>query len=332
VGTDGTPSDPDTYNYRQAARDALHFAALFDRFIQNLRRFLGYDVQYFAAVEPQRRLAPHIHVAMRGTLSRTELRQVLAATYHQVWWPDTSAIRFSGDHLPVWHEASGSYLDSGTGEILPDWDQALDAVGDQDEPLHVARFGQRFDAQGVLAGSRGASRCIGYLTKYLVKGLADCRRAETDAHLAHVERLADALRYEPCSPTCANWLRYGIQPKNPRPGLRPGHCRGKAHSREHLGYAGRRVLVSRKWSGKSLADHRADRKTWLMTTLGIPATDPGRYTWEPVTPGDPDHMPNAQRLLHIVADRIRWQTALDQARHKAAGHSPPDLSATGRAA
>lgn len=56
-------------------------------------RSLGYDVQYFAAVEPQRRLAPHIHIAIRGTLSRTELRQALAATYHQVWWPDTSIVR-----------------------------------------------------------------------------------------------------------------------------------------------------------------------------------------------------------------------------------------------
>jgi Replication initiator protein, pSAM2 len=46
---------------QRAARDALHFAALFDRFIQVLRRFLGCDVQYFAAVEPQRRLAPSIH-------------------------------------------------------------------------------------------------------------------------------------------------------------------------------------------------------------------------------------------------------------------------------
>ncbi len=89
VRSDGTPADPAAYDYQRAARDALHFAALFDRFIQNLRRFLGYDVQYFAAIEPQRRLAPHIHIAMRGTLSRTELRQVLAATYHQVWWPDT---------------------------------------------------------------------------------------------------------------------------------------------------------------------------------------------------------------------------------------------------
>src|SRR5262249_59071821 len=74
---DGTPADPATYDYQAAARDALHFAALFDRFVQNLRRFLGYDVQYFAAVEPQRRLAPHIHIALRGTVSRTDLPQLL---------------------------------------------------------------------------------------------------------------------------------------------------------------------------------------------------------------------------------------------------------------
>ena len=120
VSSDGTPADPDRYDYRRAARDALHFAALFDRFIQNLRRFLGYDVQYFAAVEPQRRLAPHIHIAMRGTVSRTELRQVLAATYHQVWWPPTTDVSYDDGELPVWHEASGNYLDPATGEVLPD--------------------------------------------------------------------------------------------------------------------------------------------------------------------------------------------------------------------
>ena len=62
VTADGTPADPATYDYQRAARDALHFAALFDRLIQNLRRFLGYDLQYFAAIEPQRRLAPHVHL------------------------------------------------------------------------------------------------------------------------------------------------------------------------------------------------------------------------------------------------------------------------------
>jgi hypothetical protein len=153
VREDGTPADPDAYDYERAARDALHFAALFDRFIQNLRRFLGYDLQYFATIEPQRRLAPHVHLAMRGTVSRTDLRRVLAATYHQVWWPDTSAVRFDGDELPVWDDQTGTYLDPATGEVLPSWDDALDAIGDQDGPLHVARFGPRFDAQGVTSVS-----------------------------------------------------------------------------------------------------------------------------------------------------------------------------------
>ena len=328
----GTPADPGSYDYARAARDALHFAALFDRFIQNLRRFLGYDVQYFAAVEPQRRLAPHIHIAMRGTVSRAELRQVLAATYHQVWWPGTTTVRFDGDERPVWDEQTCTYVDPYTGEVLPTWDQALDAIGDRDEPVHVARFGDRFDAQGVLSGSKDADRCIGYLTKYLTKQVADCHQAQTDPERAHADRLAEALRYEPCSPRCANWLRYGIQPKNARPGLVPGACKGKAHRREYLGYGGRRVLASRKWSGKTLADHRADRKNWLMATLGVSATDPARYAWEPVTPGDPDHMEHARRLLHVVADRVRWQAALSEARRKAATGGGDGLSVTGRAA
>ena len=74
VGEDGAPADPAAYDYDQAAGDALAFAALFDRFIQNLRRYLGYDVQYFAAIEPQKRLAPHVHLAMRGTVARAEIR------------------------------------------------------------------------------------------------------------------------------------------------------------------------------------------------------------------------------------------------------------------
>jgi len=78
---------------------------------------------------------------MRGTVSRADLRRVLAATYHQVWWPDTSVVRFDGQELPVWDEQTGTYLDPTTGEVLPTWDDALDAIGPDDEPLHVARFG-----------------------------------------------------------------------------------------------------------------------------------------------------------------------------------------------
>ncbi|MGO8978190.1 MAG: replication initiator [Streptosporangiaceae bacterium] len=330
VTADGTPADPESYDYRRAARDALHFAALFDRLVQNLRRFLGYDLQYFASIEPQKRLAPHVHIAMRGTVSRTELRQVIAATYHQVWWPSTEEVRFDGDRLPVWHEASGNYLDADTGEMLPAWDDALDAIGPLDDALHVARFGPKFDAQGVLAGSKDSGRCIRYLAKYLTKHVADCHQADTDAQRDHADRLMEALRYEPCSPACANWLRYGIQPKDAGEGLRPGACKGKAHRREHLGYGGRRVLVSRKWSGKTLADHRADRKTWLLSMLDLPA-DEGRYRWEPVTAGDDDYMARSRRLLHVLADRARWQAALAEARRRAEDETG-NLSATRRAA
>jgi len=41
--------------------------------------------------------------------------------------------------------------------------------------------------------------------------------------------------------------------------MTPGRCKGKAHRPAHLGIAGRRVLVSRKWSNKILDDHRAWR-------------------------------------------------------------------------
>jgi hypothetical protein len=124
-----------------------------------------------------------------------------------------------------------------------------------------------------------------------------------------------ALKYEPCSPTCANWLRYGIQPKNARPGLLPGFCKGKAHRREHLGYGGRRVLVSRKWSGKTLADHKAERRAY-------------RYLWQPISSDDPDIEPLSRRLLRAVAERVRWRAALDQAQQRADGNS----ATTGRAA
>jgi hypothetical protein len=331
VKDDGTPADPSTYDYRRAARDALHFSALVDRFIQNLRRALGYDAQYFGAVEPQTRLAPHLHMAIRGAVPRAVVRQIIAATYHQVWWPSTDVVRYEDDELPVWDEHLGTYLDPGTGEVLPTWDQALDAIRPNDDPLHVARFGTEFHAEGVLAGSRDAARCIRYLTKYLTKHVADCHQADTDAQRAHAARLADELRYEPCSPTCANWLRYGVQPKNARAGLRPGCCKGKAHRPEHLGYAGQRVLTSRKWSGKTLADHRGDKKARLLAALGMDeAPDPGRYTWHVVTPDDHDHMTYDKRLLYVVAERTRLKAAFEEARRRA--EEAAKLPAEGRAA
>jgi hypothetical protein len=44
VRSDGTPFDPDRYDYRRAALDALHFSKLVDRLWQNLRQAGGSSV------------------------------------------------------------------------------------------------------------------------------------------------------------------------------------------------------------------------------------------------------------------------------------------------
>lgn len=361
VRDDGTPVNPAAYDYVAAARDALHFGKLLDRWAQNLRRVAGYDVQYFAAVEPQRRLAPHVHYAIRGTLPRALVKELTAATYHQVWWPTVDRPVYDttgGALLPVWDAAHphaddpdrfGAYLDPTTGHPLPTWRQALDDLDDDPDaaPLHVARFGTQIDAKGVLAGSPEAEKCIGYLVKYLVKDLGEDltpndpddpedldpdavrpgARAEAKASAArradHIARLLDVLRYEPCSPRCANWLRYGIQPDKPRAGMRPGCCRARAHRPTHLGYGGRRVLASRKWTAKDLADHRHDRRAHVLAVLGRtpdgaptdqPDVDPGPVVWEMAKNTDPDVPTLQHRILRAVAHQVAWRTEYHRAR------------------
>ena len=225
---DGTPADPAAYDYRRAARDAIHFAALFDRFIQNLRRFLGYEVQYFAAVEPQKRLAPHVHTGdPRHRLPRRpapgprrHLPPGLVAIHRRRSASTATSCR-SGTRPP------------GTTSTRPPGKSCRPGTRPSTPSARRMRrctwpgSGPKFDAQGVLAGSKDSGRCIRYLTKYLTKNIADCHHPGTAAQQHHADQLADALRYEPCSPSCANWLRYGIQPKNPREGLRPGRVQGQ---------------------------------------------------------------------------------------------------------
>ena len=91
---------------------------------------------------------------------------------------------------------------------------------------------------------------------------------DTDAQRRHADRLHAELSVTPCSPRCAVWLLYGVQPLGVTSKTVPGHCKGRAHRRSTLGLPGRRVLVSRKWSGKTLADHKADRKAFVAQALG----------------------------------------------------------------
>ncbi|MFI5906212.1 replication initiator [Dactylosporangium sp. NPDC051541] len=314
VRSDGSPVDSATYDYRRAAWDAIAFPRLLDRFWQNLRRCVGWNVQYAGCVEPQRRLAPHAHFAIRGTISRAVLKEVAAATYHQVWWPKVDAPTCR----PTWD--GESWRDGETGQSLTTWDEALEAI--EDEPAHVIRFGTQLRAEGVNANDSNAERAIGYITKYITKSAADCHAVTTDRQRDHLERFWRELRVTPCSDRCANWLLYGIQPKNAHARLRPGNCKGRVHQRSTLGIGGRRILVSRDWSGKTLADHRYDAKAWVRALLGVEAAPEPEPTasaaWELARPDDPDLPPLRHRLLRALAQRIHWRNAVNAAKDRAA--------------
>jgi hypothetical protein len=92
--------------------------------------------------------------------------------------------------------------------------------------------------------------------------------------------------------------------------------------------------VSRQWSGKTLADHRADRRAWVRALLGLSTSDrddqadtdhaaPTRYAWELAKPGDPDLPPLGHRLLRAISERIQQRIQLDQARRLA--NAPPGV-------
>lgn len=319
---DGSPRDPGSYEYASAARDIVHFARLFDRWVQNLRRCVGYDVQYFATVEPQRRGAPHIHILLRSAISRELLRLVTAATYHQVWWPhfDPENEVYSGETLPVWDWQGMTFVDPDTGQPLTEWDAALDVLDTVDdlEPAYTVRFGERMDPgqiKGHIPGPK-ADAAIGYVTKYLTKSVAEVLETDSTRTAVHYDRLHAELQHTPCSPKCPVWLRYGIVPQGASDKTIPGRCRGKAHRRDTLGLPGRRVLVSRRWSGKTLPDHKADRVEFvrqLLASVGIVKPDTSRLIIRPVEPGDQSAPPRDHLILSAIAQRTAWRAEYDRA-------------------
>jgi hypothetical protein len=344
VQKDGTPVDPDSYDYHRAALDALHFPRLVDRFWQNLRRCAGYHVQYFACVEAQRRLAPHLHAAVRGVVPRRVVKQVAAATYHQLWWPQVNQpVYTDAEHVPVWDERVESYVDPETGVLLPTWEEAIDELDDDPDPrpAHVLRLGRQIDYQGIIVeAEHQVGRAVGYLTKYLTKDIADTYGDPdhfTPAQARHFDRLHAHVRLLPCSADCTNWLRYGMQPRHAKAGMSPGGCPAKAHDRWHLGIGGRRVLVSRQWTGKTLTEHRADRAEVVRQTLeaaGITALDQDRYStswtedgsarfvWTPLDPVR-DPAPDYRLLIaSSIREHLRWRAEYQQAKQ----HAPPSAS------
>jgi hypothetical protein len=130
-----------------------------------------------------------------------------------------------------------------------------------------------------------------------------------------------------------------------------GRCRGRVHQPSTLGIGGRRVLVSRDWSGKTLADHRADQQAWVrqVLALGLGHEPPDQTSgdthdgcehqdvtadndsgwivarrhalgvrWERADPRDPDVTPLHRRIWRALGQRIRWRAEWHAARDRLA--------------
>jgi hypothetical protein len=307
-------------------------------------------------------MAPHLHLALRGAIPRQLLRTVTKATYLHLWWPrhGPEDLVYPDHHLPTWDAEHGTYRDPDTGMPLPTWGEALDQL-DQDAgagPAVVLRFGAQVDIKGIIAPSDDAYRAIRYLTKYLTKDVATTYTAHTSedqdgdqldgeqqpqpaglaAYRAHLDRLWSELRVLPCSPDCGNWLRYGIQPRTTTGDETNNSevsgdlgavvlCPGRAHTRDHLGLGGRRVQVSRHWSGKTLTQHRADRAQVVrevlaaagiqppeadrMATSVLAADGKPRFVWEDLPVHGRDYI---RVVMRSVLEAHAWRRQYEHAK------------------
>ncbi|MEU3014710.1 replication initiator [Nocardia asteroides] len=317
--SDGSPRDPESYDYARQARDTIHMAKLFSKWVENLRRAVGWNVQYFATVEPQKRAAPHIHLALRGSFSKKLLYQVTAATYVNVWWPHFDQPVYGEGRMPVWDYTAGTFVDPRTNRPLTYWDDALAVMDEVDdlEPAHTMRFGGQTDAQQIIADSEGMDRGVRYLTKYLTKSLGELLTPGSRRVAEHYDRLHAELCVTPCSPRCGVWLIYGIVPRGATEKTQPGKCKSNAHRRDTLGLPGRRVLNSGKWTGKTVPDHKAERMEFVrqqLAAVGIYPPDTSHLRITPVGPGDKDAPPRSHLIMALVATRISQRAEYTRAR------------------
>jgi integrase len=113
--------------------DAIHFPALIDRFFQNLRRVVGFEVQYFGALEPQRRLGS------RGTSYWARVRWTNPANHHREGVKRSFTTREAvEDWLDTMRQTAKTGVDSGQTlaayvESIGDrWTRAIDPTSTYD--------------------------------------------------------------------------------------------------------------------------------------------------------------------------------------------------------
>ena len=200
----------------------------------------------------------------------------------------------------------------------------------------MARFGKQHDYAGIIAPSQDADRAIRYLTKYLTKSIADAYVAPDSWTEPSLCRARRPVACRAAVAAVLGAVRELAPLRHPAEGRRqlvwsPGRCDGKAHDRENLGLGGRRVLVSRQWSGKTLSEHRADRATVVrealeaagmlapeierMAATVMAADGKPRFVW---TDTRPDPITYARVIMHAVAERLRWRAQYRAAKEQTA--------------
>ncbi len=307
--------------------------------IQNLRRGAGYKVQYFAAVEPQ--TPPRPAPAPRGPrcdpAQGGQRRLGRVATCRSGGHLSTGSCSPSTtrERWPIWAGEEVGYVDPATGEPLPTWEQALDDLdADEDaKPLHVRAVGKQTDIKGLLGGTEDSDRTVRYLCKYLTKAVAETyadqprhRSTPTTPSRREGEPVRGPHRPPP-RPRPRAALLPGLRElaalrhpaaRTPPLGCTPGSARSKAHDRECLGVGGRRALVSRHWTGKTLTEHKADRAAVVRQVLeaaGIEAPDADRLAADVLhTDGKPrfvweDTKPDQRDYPAMIAASLREKKA-----------------------
>ena len=212
---------PGIYDYRRAALDAMHLPKLWDRLVQNLRRAVGYDVQYFAVDRTPDAGSPRTSTPPSEARSR-------ASCCGRSSPPPTPR---SGGPATTASSTTGTGSRSGTAPSAamstpttacrcpPGTPRSTSSTTRTSRPNPPTWSGsaRQCDMQGIVGGTPKADRRVGYLTKYLTKSITDPLDDEDDVshpRQAHIDRLHEQVRWLPCSPRCWNWLAYGIQPKD----------------------------------------------------------------------------------------------------------------------
>ena len=106
------------------------------------------------------------------------------------------------------------------------------ATGGAGSAIDWRRWAAAMDTVGLTGDAGGHPVQVGHI---------DAGRQQRFAHDLAVSLVHAELRWLPCSPRCANWLRYGVQPEHASPALIPA----RAGRRSTTGTMRRRLAHSR---------------------------------------------------------------------------------------